>query len=432
MFYYLLYYLFRILIYYTCFAFAFENNSFIEGSILRKVCIEGCMYQLSPLFKSFPSTWVTRGDLQSVSVIDLVNVVGMKTMEVSVSEEQGGDKGVGKKPFFRKRKYICSDSKGGCCGCCAAWPTAIILFMVLLAWAQTFPATKFTNVKYDVKGVTLHAYLATPDVPKNNTPAVMVFHAWNGISEEVTYFADQLAKEGYYAIAPDLFRGVAAKAMNILWNILAVSTTSQTQMDSDADAALAYLTAIPNVDENRVSSGPGFCFGGTQSLVFASRHKMAATVTCYGTYIKELEDADTQAWGKMKSGGPILGIYGAEDTSPSPEMANKFRKALEKNGMAHNITIYNGVGHAFITPESHKDSSAMGYAAWKKIIRFLEGSLKTSASLSRRTLDTLKLAEPYVVPLRVSLYHKFACAFKCAKDHFTHTGHWHSKTKTAN
>ena len=183
---------------------------------------------------------------------------------------------------------------------------------------------KFTNVKYDVDGTTLHAYLATPANPTKNTPAAILFHAWNGMSEEVTYFADRLAEEGYYAIAPDLFRNTATTGTNILWNILTVLTVSETRMDADSDAAFKYLKSIQDVDETRISSGPGFCFGGSQSLKFAARHKLAATVTCYGTYIRELQDADAAAWGKLKEGGgPILGIYGMDDTSPSPEQAKK-------------------------------------------------------------------------------------------------------------
>lgn len=68
------------------------------------------------------------------------------------------------------------------------------------------------------------------------------------MSEEATFFCDKLADEGYYCLAPDLFRNVASPAMNILWNIYSVVTTSQDQIDSDSDAALAYLLAIDNVN----------------------------------------------------------------------------------------------------------------------------------------------------------------------------------------
>lgn len=364
------------------------------------------------------------------------------SMEVSVEKEPKKDQ---KLPFFRKRKYYCCDTKLGCCCCCVSTPFILLFVFLLLAilsaWGQTFPATKFTNIKYEVDGVELHAYLATPKSPTNSTPAVVVFHAWNGMSEEATYFADRLAEDGYYAIAPDLFRGVAAEGTNIVWNILTVLTTSQNRMDNDSDAALSYLKGLTNVDDSRISSGPGFCFGGSQSLVFASRHKMAATVTCYGTYIKELHDADSSAWGKLKEGGPVQGIYGEQDTSPGPDDAKKFGEALQKNGMNYNISMYSDVGHGFITPEAHREDSEdpthkQAVLAWNEIEQFLSRAFanvnRKRELMNRKNEDAIALFEeesspPHIVPFHVSLQHRFECAYKCAKDHFTHTGHWHKQ-----
>lgn len=365
----------------------------------------------------------------------------MKPVEVSLD---GGENE--KKPLFRKRKYLLCDTACGCCCCgCAGVSLLIVIIAFIAALAQTFPATKFTNVKYDVDGTTLHAYLATPKDQTKKAPAAILFHAFNGMSEEVTYFADQLAEEGYYAIAPDLFRNTAAEGTNFIWNILTVLTVSQTRMNADSDAALDYLKSLENVDKSRISSGPGFCFGGSQSLIFASRHTSAATVTCYGTYVTELGDADAAAWGKLKEGGPILGIYGKDDTRPPPEAADKFKEALVKNKLKHNVTIYDGVGHAFIKPEYHKDSREKNHGtavkAWNQIKSFLSDAFNTNSSStsgSRRALIKLngklqgnhyKRVTPYVVPFHVSLYHRMQCALKCGEDYFTHTGHWNQKDK---
>lgn len=83
----------------------------------------------------------------------------MKPVEVSLD---GGENE--KKPcVFRKRKYLLCDTACGCCCCgCAGVSLLIVIVAFIAALAQTFPATKFTNVKYDVDGTTLHAYLATP------------------------------------------------------------------------------------------------------------------------------------------------------------------------------------------------------------------------------------------------------------------------------
>ena len=132
-----------------------------------------------------------------------------------------------------------------------------------------------------------------------------------------------------------------------------------------------------------------------------------------------MQDADAAAWGKLKEGGgPILGIYGMDDTSPSPEQAKKFEEALVKNKLKHNITIYEGVGHAFIQPEYHKDSQSKGHAtavkAWNQITRFLKDAFNTNSSSTGSNRRALSVV-PYVVPFHISLYHKMQCALKCSQ-----------------
>merc|ERR1719353_395645 len=90
--------------------------------------------------------------------------------------------------------------------------------------------------------------------------------------------------EDIAVLVPDLFRGVASPGDNVVFNIyhnLFSGNVDQKQMDADAEAALAWVKAKPEVDANVVFSGPGFCFGGSQSLLFAMRHEVSATITLY-------------------------------------------------------------------------------------------------------------------------------------------------------
>jgi len=352
-----------------------------------------------------------------------------------------------RQPCIRRRTYFCADSKCGCCCCCLLWSPLVLLAVLFIASAaQTFPATKFTNVQYtNADGVVLHAYLATPandtvkKAPGGQVPGALVFHAWNGMSEEAVYFADQLAAEGYYALAPDLFRNIASPNANVPWNMLNVILTPQDRMDADTDAGFAYLKSLNTVDKDKIVSGPGFCFGGSQSLIFGGRHKSAAVVTLYGTYISNLDEVDTPAWGLLPKGGPILGLYGKLDRRPSVDQVEKFRSTLQKKGMAHTIKLYDGVGHAFVNPHSHKDSSAPGHTqaveGWSQIVKFFHGVFNSTALLEHRSVDsrsggsstdTTAIDEqhtnaamdtkPAKVPFTVALYHRILCAMKCAMD----------------
>lgn len=246
-----------------------------------------------------------------------------------------------------KRRYGFCDTK--CCCCCGVCGLVALLAVVALAafigatFGAVWPATDFTNTEYPgPDGTTLHAYVAAPTLAAGqNAPAAIVFHAWNGMSEEPVYFADRLAEAGYFAIAPDLFRNVASDEGNILRNIVNVINADQEQMNADADAALGYLQSRDDVNASHVVSGPGFCFGGAQSIIFATRHPTAATVTCYGSNIRNFANADSSNWGYLGS-SPVLGIYGELDTRPAPAEAEAFGAALEKRGAAVNVSIYDG------------------------------------------------------------------------------------------
>lgn len=285
-------------------------------------------------------------------------------------------------------------------------------------------ATDFTNVEYtNAGGDKLYAYLATP--PNYNEsktyPVAIVYHAWNGIGLEPTYFADLLAENGEYVVlAPDLFRGVTGPSTFIPWNIFTLSVISQEQIDQDIDAAIAYLETLGTVDTGSLVSGPGFCFGGSQALELSKRRSTAGTVSLYGSSISELQNAtDEEAWGLLgDESSPILGIYGALDGSPSVEEVNGFENGLKARGIKYNITIYDDVGHAFVTPEAHSAGNAQAVDAWDQVMTFMEGlkdaSVRYSLSGVRREVKVMK-RKPY------------SPSFEWMMDHMTdnlyHKGH---------
>ena len=118
-------------------------------------------------------------------------------------------------------------------------------------------------------GFELGAYEASPaGAPKG---AVVVIQEIFGVNSHIRSVVDGYAAEGYFAIAPDLFRNVASDEGNILRNIVNVINADQEQMNADADAALGYLESRDDVNASHVVSGPGFCFGGAQSIIFATR-----------------------------------------------------------------------------------------------------------------------------------------------------------------
>jgi carboxymethylenebutenolidase len=224
------------------------------------------------------------------------------------------------------------------------------------------------NVSYPgPNGVTLRGYLATPR-SSGPSPAVVMVHEWWGLNHDTTELADALAREGFVVLAADAFRGSVARTAADARK--QVTETPREQIAADLDAALDFLRSDPRVDANRVAS-LGFCFGGTQSMYMGTRNpELAGVVIFYGS--GPIQDA--AQLGSMKEAGPVLGIYGKEDGGIPVEQVRKFEDVMDARGVENTITIYPGVGHAFVKSNTYRSGGAP-QQAWNQMVNFLKTTL---------------------------------------------------------
>lgn len=215
----------------------------------------------------------------------------------------------------------------------------------------------------------LLGYFAEPATPGPH-PAVLLLHEWWGLDEGITVLADALAAEGYVVLAPDAYRGrVTNQIPRALYLRL---TTPEDQVKADLDAALAHLLTLPNVDSNRVAS-MGFCFGGGHSLMLGLRHPetLPLVILYYGDVI-----TDARMLEPLVDSQGVLGIFGEEDAQIPVEDALNFETALNTLAIPNEVTIYPGVGHAFINEENYNQPGPAG-EAWRQAIDFLARNFMT-------------------------------------------------------
>ena len=116
----------------------------------------------------------------------------------------------------------------------------------------------------------------------------------------------------------------------------------------------------------------GFCFGGTQSMYLGTRaEELSAVVTLYGS--GPIQQAGRL--GYLPGNEPLLGIFGEEDNNIPVSEVRGFESALESAGVEHTVTIYPGVGHAFISSDNY-DQGGTPEEAWNQLLSFLEEELK--------------------------------------------------------
>ncbi len=235
----------------------------------------------------------------------------------------------------------------------------------------------------NANGPAVRAYIARPDTPGPH-PAVIMIHEFWGIKPEIIGKADALAREGYIVIAPDLFRGSTTSLLPRA--ILNVISNPATQVDSDLDAVVNWAATQPDVQADKIAA-MGFCFGGGTAIRYATgtNPNLAATAVFYGTPVDDVNKLKRLA-------GPVLGIFGGDDASIPVSEVNAFEAGLQQAGIPHQITIYDGQPHAFVTSIDEIQKGGAQGAAWNEFVTFLNKALKGEGAAIQQGLRRLPTA----------------------------------------
>jgi carboxymethylenebutenolidase len=209
---------------------------------------------------------------------------------------------------------------------------------------------------------------------KDKAPVVIVIHEIFGLTDWVRGVADGLAAEGFIAVAPDFLSGMGPNgggtesfpADEVRG---AISKLNADEVTRRLDAVRAYANALPAA--TRKSATIGFCWGGSQSFMYATRQPaLNAAVVYYGT-----GPTDRAALARIKA--PVLGLYGGDDArvTSTVEGSTAAMKALKKPFTSR---IYEGAGHGFLRQQVGREGANISAArqAWEETIRFLRRHLK--------------------------------------------------------
>lgn len=218
-----------------------------------------------------------------------------------------------------------------------------------------------------VKGKPVTGFLAYPVEAHGALPAVLMFHEWWGLNDNIKAMAQRLAGQGYVVLAVDLFGGQVAQTPEQAMQMMDAALKDPEALGQNLRGAMQYLeketpaSAIATL---------GWCFGGAMSFEAARMFpdKVAATVIYYGQV-----SSDPAVLEPLKM--PILGIFAGADQHITAESARAFEKALHQLGKEAEVTVYDGVGHAFANPSGTAYRKAEAEDAWQKTLTFLDKHL---------------------------------------------------------
>jgi carboxymethylenebutenolidase len=201
-------------------------------------------------------------------------------------------------------------------------------------------------------------------------PVILVVHEIFGLSTWVRGVADQLAADGYIAIAPDLLTGKAPLEGDTLPYAVATAAIRTLAVDD----VQRQLTAVGAYGMSLPAAQPkygivGFCWGGGTSFEHAVRSArgLGAAVVYYGA------SPDTNRLSMV--GVPVLGLYAGDDARIGA-MIPGTDSIMKRLGKPYDVHIFPGAGHGFLRAQDGREANATASRfAWPLTIAFFRRHL---------------------------------------------------------
>jgi carboxymethylenebutenolidase len=256
--------------------------------------------------------------------------------------------------------------------------------------AAAMPICAQTAIKTDSQGLTagevtitvgdfkMPAYRAMPQ-GKANAPVVLVVSEIFGVHEYIADTARRFAKQGYCAIAPELFArqgdpndyGEVAKLVAEL-----ISKVPDAQVMADLDACVSWAQG-QGADSSKLAV-TGFCWGGRITWLYAAHNpRVKAGVAWYGRLVGQASPLQPQHPVDIaaKLHAPVLGLYGEKDTGIPLDTVERMKAALGGGGAASKkseFVVYPDAPHAFhadYRPSFRKDAAEDG---WRRCLGWMK------------------------------------------------------------
>ena len=227
------------------------------------------------------------------------------------------------------------------------------------------------------KGEMINAYFARPTGP-GPFPGMVVIHHFPGWDEWYREATRKFAHHGYAALSPNLyFRVGHGTPEDVAAKVRAQGGIPDDIAVGDIAGAMKYLRSLPT--NNGKVGVFGTCSGGRHAYLAACRVKgFDAVVDCWGGNVVVPEERLTPNYPvapvdyTKDLSCPVLGLFGEEDSSPSPEQVAIHEAELKKHGKTYEFHMYPAAGHGFFYYHRPSYRQAQAVDGWEKIWAFLE------------------------------------------------------------
>ena len=233
------------------------------------------------------------------------------------------------------------------------------------------------NLKVD-DGTTMRAFVARPE-RRGKSPGMLVFQEAFGVDKHIRDVTERFAKEGYLAVAPELFHrtappgfeGNTADFQSVMPHVQALKDP---HLEADIRAAYDGLLRQSTIDAQRIAC-VGFCMGGRVSFLANLVLPLGAAVSFYGGGIAKSERGPGLLDRAEQAKAPIFLFWGGKDKHIGPEERQSVSDALREAKKTFASMEFADADHAFFNdtrPNYNKEAAAQ---AWELSLAFFKRNL---------------------------------------------------------
>src|SRR5712692_4825934 len=212
-------------------------------------------------------------------------------------------------------------------------------------------------VSFPSNGSSCDGYLA-----EGGGAGIVVIQEWWGLVDHIKDVCERFAREGYTALAPDLYHGTTTSEPDEAMK-LAMSLELE-RAAKDMSGAVAYLREQGAAKVGSV----GYCMGGALSLVLGAVAPVDAVVAYYGYPLQDPPD-----WSKLA--GPVQGHYSSSDGMFTPDGARELFDKMESLGKQPELFVYDAHHGFFNDANAGAHDPAAAQQAWERTLAFFGANL---------------------------------------------------------
>ncbi|MDQ5858220.1 MAG: dienelactone hydrolase family protein [Acidobacteriota bacterium] len=232
---------------------------------------------------------------------------------------------------------------------------------------------EYVDVKLPSGGTPIRTWVVYPE-RKSKAGVVIVIHEVYGLSDWIRAVADQIAREGFIAVAPDLISGRGpggggTESVTTRDEVVAlVRGLTPDEAAARLNAVHDYAVRLPA--SNGKSTTIGFCWGGARSFGYAASQPASdGAIVYYGSSPEAAELARVTA--------PVLGHYAGDDARVNATVPPA-EAEMKRLGKFYEVHTYEGAGHGFLRQQEGREGAnrAATEKSWPRSVSFLKERLE--------------------------------------------------------